>query len=43
MEFVRDLFTHDRWCVADEVESYDDLRELVILEQFKSSVSEQHI
>lgn len=42
MEFARDLSTYfDRWCVATDVESYDGLRELVILEQFKNSLSER--
>jgi len=39
LEFARDLSTQfDRWCTAAEIESYDDLRDLMILEQFKNSV-----
>ena len=42
MEFARDLSTHfNRWCVAAGVEDYDDLADLIVLEQFKNSVPEQ--
>lgn len=36
LEFSCELSTQfDRWCVAAEVESYEDLHDLMILEQFK--------
>lgn len=42
LEFARDLSTHfDRWCAAAEVNSYETLRDLIILEQFKNSVPER--
>ena len=42
LEFARDLSTHfDRWCAAAEVNSYEALRDLIILEQFKNSVPER--
>ncbi|KAF7654547.1 hypothetical protein LDENG_00068490 [Lucifuga dentata] len=41
LEFARDLSTHfDHWCMASGVESYEALRDLIILEQFKNSVPE---
>ncbi len=42
LEFVRDLRRHvTRWCASLDVETFDDLLELIIVEQFKTSVSEQ--
>ncbi len=42
LEFVRDLRRHvTRWCASLDVETFDDLLELMIVEQFKISVSEQ--
>lgn len=39
LEFARELSTQfDRWCTAAEVDSYDGLQDLMILEQFKNSV-----
>lgn len=35
LEFARDLSTHfDHWCTAAEVDSYEGLHNLIILEQF---------
>ncbi|KAG1926323.1 thy-1 membrane glycoprotein [Pimephales promelas] len=40
-EFVRDLKIQlDRWCIASGVTSREDLLELFLLEQFKSTLSE---
>ena len=40
VEFAKDQEIHfDKWCRAEKVESFEDLRELVLLEQFKSCVS----
>ena len=42
LEFVRDLkLFFSRWCTAAEVDDYDSLRELIVLEQFKNSVPER--
>ncbi len=42
LEFVRDLRRHvTRWCASLDVETFDDFLELIIVEQFKISVSEQ--
>ncbi len=39
MEFVREIQTNfNRWCTASGVKTLSDLRELVMLEQFKNSV-----
>lgn len=39
VEFARDLLCHfNRWCSAVDVASFDDLRELIVLEQFKNSI-----
>ena len=39
LEFARDLTTNfNRWCNASEVETFEDLCDLMILEQFKNSV-----
>ncbi|KAK0130945.1 hypothetical protein N1851_034377 [Merluccius polli] len=39
VEFVRDLTAHfGRWCAASEVDTFEKLCNLVILEQFKNSV-----
>ncbi|XP_013855442.1 uncharacterized protein LOC106511236, partial [Austrofundulus limnaeus] len=41
VEFARDLSTHfSRWCAASDVRTFEDLCSLMILEQFKCSVSE---
>lgn len=41
LEFARDLYTHfDRWCAASDVQNFDEMRDLMILEQFKNSVPE---
>lgn len=40
-EFVRDLMcTFNRWCIAAEVVTLQDLSDLIVLEQFKNSVPE---
>ena len=42
VEFVQDILTHfSRWCSASSVESYDDLCDLIVLEQFKTSLPAQ--
>ena len=42
LEFMRVLVTHfDSWCSSAGVKTMGDLRELILLEQFKNSVSEQ--
>lgn len=42
VEFVQDILTHfNRWCSGSSVESYDDLCDLIVLEQFKSSLPAQ--
>ncbi len=42
LEFVRDLRRHvTPWCASLDVKTFDDLLELIIVEQFKTSVSEQ--
>lgn len=39
VEFVREVQTHfNRWCSASNVETLNDLKELVLLELFKNSV-----
>uniref|UniRef100_A0A8C5CMY1 Gypsy retrotransposon integrase-like protein 1 n=1 Tax=Gadus morhua TaxID=8049 RepID=A0A8C5CMY1_GADMO len=47
LEFARDLTGHfARWCAALKVETFEDLSELIVLEQFKNSIPEniaQHI
>ncbi len=47
LEFARDLTGHfTRWCSAMKVETFAELSELMVLEQFKNSVSDniaQHI
>ncbi|CAN9508185.1 unnamed protein product [Ophioblennius macclurei] len=41
-EFARDLATHfNRWCVASEVETLQDLQELILLEQFKNTLPDR--
>uniref|UniRef100_A0A8D0A5Q3 SCAN box domain-containing protein n=1 Tax=Sander lucioperca TaxID=283035 RepID=A0A8D0A5Q3_SANLU len=38
-EFVRDLATHfNRWCAASQVKTFEDLQELILLEQFKNTL-----
>lgn len=40
-EFACELVTHfNRWCIASDVKGYDDLCDLVVLDQFKNSVPE---
>ena len=42
LQFACDLSAlFDRWCSAAEVDSHEDLRDLIILEQFKNSVPER--
>lgn len=42
MEFVRELTNHFiRWCVASSVDNFDGLCNLVILEQFKDTLSKR--
>lgn len=42
VEFVQDISMHfSRWCSASSVESFDDLCDLVVLEQFKMSLPAQ--
>uniref|UniRef100_A0AAQ4QC33 Gypsy retrotransposon integrase-like protein 1 n=1 Tax=Gasterosteus aculeatus aculeatus TaxID=481459 RepID=A0AAQ4QC33_GASAC len=42
LEFSRDLGIHfSRWCSASEVKDFDDLCNLMVLEQFKNSVPER--
>lgn len=42
LEFARDLVIHfNRWCSASEVKDFDDLCNLMVLEQFKNSVPER--
>lgn len=39
MEFARELTSHfNRWCVASDVDDFDLLCNLVVLEQFKNSL-----
>lgn len=41
-EFVRDLTSaFNRWCTASEVSTFEGLSNLIVLEQFKNSVSDQ--
>ncbi len=41
-EFVRDLTSaFNRWCTASEVSTFEGLFNLIVLEQFKNSVSDQ--
>lgn len=41
-EFVRDLTSaFNRWCTASEASTFEDLSNLIVLEQFKNSVSDQ--
>nr|XP_055071458.1 uncharacterized protein LOC129451930 [Misgurnus anguillicaudatus] len=38
-EVVRELVSHfDRWCTASDVDNFESLRDLIILEQFKNIV-----
>ena len=40
VEFAKDQEVHfDKWCRAQEAETFEELRELVLLEQFKNCVS----
>lgn len=42
VDFVYDISVYfNRWCVASDVKTLDDLKELMVLEQFKSSVSDR--
>ncbi len=42
VEFVHDISVHfNRWSTASDVKTLDDLKELMLLEQFKSSVSQR--
>lgn len=39
LDFARDLVNNfNRWCAALKIDDYDNLRDLIILEQFKNSV-----
>lgn len=39
VEFVKEIQTHfNRWCSASDIKTFDDLKELMVLEQFKNSV-----
>ena len=41
-EFSRDLVNHfNRWCAASQVETLVDLQELILLEQFKNTLSDR--
>ncbi len=41
VEFVHDISVYfNRWCTASDVKTLDDLKELMLLEQLKSSVSQ---
>uniref|UniRef100_A0A8C9X7J6 SCAN box domain-containing protein n=1 Tax=Sander lucioperca TaxID=283035 RepID=A0A8C9X7J6_SANLU len=38
-EFARELATHfNRWCAASQVKTFEDLQELILLEQFKNTL-----
>ena len=42
MEFAREKATlFDRWCTATKTTDFSSLRELVLLEEFKNSISER--
>ncbi|KAK0150744.1 hypothetical protein N1851_008151 [Merluccius polli] len=42
LEFARDLVLHfNRWCTASEVENFESLCDLILLEQFKTAVPQQ--
>lgn len=42
VEFVHDISVYfNRWCTASGVKTLEDLKELMLLEQFKNSVSER--
>ena len=42
VEFARDLLCNfNRWCSAADVESFDELCELIVLEQFKNSIPQR--
>ncbi len=42
VEFVHNISVYfNRWCTASDVKTLDDLKELMLLEQFKSSVSQR--
>ncbi|XP_057193623.1 uncharacterized protein LOC130556536 [Triplophysa rosa] len=39
VEFVREIQTHfNRWCSASDIKTFDELKELIVLEQFKNSI-----
>ncbi|XP_059405759.1 uncharacterized protein LOC132140794 [Carassius carassius] len=42
VEFVHDISVYfSRWCTASDVKTLDDLKDLMLLEQFKNSVSQR--
>ncbi|KAK5879880.1 hypothetical protein CesoFtcFv8_022958 [Champsocephalus esox] len=42
MEFARDITTSlNRWCVSSQVKTLEDLQELILLEQFKSTLPDR--
>ncbi len=42
VEFVHDISVYfNRWCTASNVKTLDDLKELMLLEQLKNSVSQR--
>ena len=42
MEFGRELVRQfDRWCAAAHVDTWEELRELMLLEQFKETLHER--
>ena len=42
LEFARDLVLHfNRWCTASEVDNFESLCDLILLEQFKTAVPQQ--
>ena len=42
VELARDLLCHfNRWCAAADVDNFHDLRELIVLEQFKNSIPQR--
>lgn len=42
MEFARELTSHiQRWCAAEKVINFDDLCEMIILEQFKNTLPQR--
>lgn len=43
-EFARDLAVHfQRWCVSSQVKTFKDLQELILLEQFKNTLSDRGV